>query len=93
MEIGWDEILLDDPGKGIFEMELEDMARPVDETEMDMDEVVDYFILFFNYSYLFNYLLYYIILNLVFCHFKSSIFFSFLWSLCQFDNFLALQVQ
>ncbi|KAI3815132.1 hypothetical protein L1987_14788 [Smallanthus sonchifolius] len=39
VEIGWDEILLDDPNsKGIFEMELEDMARPVDETEMDMDE-------------------------------------------------------
>ncbi|KAK9073690.1 hypothetical protein SSX86_006284 [Deinandra increscens subsp. villosa] len=37
VEIGWDEILLDDPNsnKGIFEMELEDMARP---TEMDMDE-------------------------------------------------------
>ncbi|XP_076946093.1 RNA polymerase I-specific transcription initiation factor rrn3-like [Bidens hawaiensis] len=39
VEIAWDEILLDDPNsKGIFEMELEDMARPVDETEMDMDE-------------------------------------------------------
>ncbi|KAI3821680.1 hypothetical protein L1987_09249 [Smallanthus sonchifolius] len=39
VDIGWDEILLDDPNsKGIFEMELEDMARPVDETEMDMDE-------------------------------------------------------
>ncbi|KAL8192493.1 hypothetical protein R6Q57_027678 [Mikania cordata] len=39
VEIGWDEILLDDPSsKGIFEMELEDMARPVDETEMDVDE-------------------------------------------------------
>ncbi|XP_023750068.1 RNA polymerase I-specific transcription initiation factor rrn3 [Lactuca sativa] len=38
VEIGWDEILLDDPSKGIFEMELEDMARPVDETEIEMDE-------------------------------------------------------
>ncbi|XP_071692841.1 RNA polymerase I-specific transcription initiation factor rrn3-like isoform X2 [Rutidosis leptorrhynchoides] len=39
MEIGWDEVLQDDTtNKGIFEMELEDMARPVDETEMDMDE-------------------------------------------------------
>nr|XP_043607522.1 RNA polymerase I-specific transcription initiation factor rrn3 [Erigeron canadensis] len=38
VEIGWDEILADDPcSKGIFEMELEDMARPIDEAEMDMD--------------------------------------------------------
>jgi len=38
VEIGWDEVMLDDPNsKGIFEMELEDMARPVDESEMDMD--------------------------------------------------------
>ncbi|XP_071702066.1 RNA polymerase I-specific transcription initiation factor rrn3-like [Rutidosis leptorrhynchoides] len=39
VEIGWDEVLQDDvTNKGIFEMELEDMARPIDETEMDMDE-------------------------------------------------------
>ncbi|KAJ0681446.1 putative RNA polymerase I specific transcription initiation factor RRN3 [Helianthus annuus] len=38
VEIGWDEVLLDDPNnKGIFLMELEDLAR-TDETEMDMDE-------------------------------------------------------
>ncbi|KAC9975338.1 hypothetical protein E3N88_45001 [Mikania micrantha] len=46
VEIGWDEILLDDPSsKGIFEMELEDMARPVDETEMDVDEEIQCFII------------------------------------------------
>ncbi|XP_024963755.1 RNA polymerase I-specific transcription initiation factor rrn3 [Cynara cardunculus var. scolymus] len=38
VEIGWDEILLDDPNKGIFEMELEDMARSVNETEIDMED-------------------------------------------------------
>ncbi|MFS7897600.1 putative RNA polymerase I specific transcription initiation factor RRN3 [Helianthus anomalus] len=39
VEIGWDEVLLDDPNnKGIFVMELEDLAR-TDETEIDMDEV------------------------------------------------------
>ncbi|MFS7972193.1 putative RNA polymerase I specific transcription initiation factor RRN3 [Helianthus anomalus] len=39
VEIVWDEVLYDDPNsKGIFVMELEDLARPVDETEMDMDE-------------------------------------------------------
>ncbi|KAM0067973.1 hypothetical protein Hdeb2414_s0002g00067651 [Helianthus debilis subsp. tardiflorus] len=38
VEIVWDEGLLDDPNnKGIFVMELEDLAR-TDETEMDMDE-------------------------------------------------------
>ncbi|GJW08306.1 RNA polymerase I-specific transcription initiation factor RRN3-like protein isoform X1 [Tanacetum coccineum] len=38
LEIGWDEVLQDDPSKGIFEMELNDMARPVDESEMEMEE-------------------------------------------------------
>lgn len=40
MDIGWDEVLQDDPSKGIFEMELNDMARPVDESEMEMEEVI-----------------------------------------------------
>ncbi|PWA79124.1 RNA polymerase I specific transcription initiation factor RRN3 protein [Artemisia annua] len=38
VDIGWDEVLQDDPSKGIFEMELNDMARPVDESEMEMEE-------------------------------------------------------
>lgn len=38
VEIGWDEILQDDPSKGIFEMELEDMERPLDDIEIDVDE-------------------------------------------------------
>lgn len=94
MEIGWDEILLDDPSKGIFEMELEDMARPVDETEMDMDEVIDYFITFLKkYFYLFDYLLDYNILNIVFCHFKFSFFLvSFGLFLCLII-FLVVQIQ
>lgn len=56
MEIGWDEILLDDPNsKGIFEMELEDMARPVDETEMDMDEVINFLVGYIGFL-LFNFI-------------------------------------
>ncbi|KAJ9546709.1 hypothetical protein OSB04_019252 [Centaurea solstitialis] len=38
VEIAWDEILLDDPSKGVFVMELEDMARSVNETEIDMED-------------------------------------------------------
>ena len=40
MDIRWDEILVDDPSKGIFDMELEDMARPVDDTKIEMDKVI-----------------------------------------------------
>ena len=45
MEIGWDEILLDDPSKGIFVMELEDLARSVDEPEIDMEDEVIWMLL------------------------------------------------
>lgn len=39
MEIHWDDILRDDFGKGIFEMELEDLEGPAGDPLQDVDEV------------------------------------------------------
>lgn len=39
MEIGWDDILLDDSSKGIFHMELEDVEETADYVGKDGSEV------------------------------------------------------
>lgn len=39
MEIEWEDILQDDSGKGIFEMELEDLEETLDDADQDGDEV------------------------------------------------------
>lgn len=39
MEIGWDDLLHEDFGKGIFEMELEDEEDAADDAEEDGGEV------------------------------------------------------
>lgn len=40
MEIGWDELLVDDSSKGIFDMELGDQDMPGHDTEIVGEEVI-----------------------------------------------------
>lgn len=40
MEIGWDELLVDDSSKGIFDMELGDQDMPGHDNEIVGEEVI-----------------------------------------------------
>lgn len=39
MEIEWEDILQDDSGKGIFEMELEDVEETIDDDDQEGEQV------------------------------------------------------
>lgn len=39
MEIEWEDILQDDSGKGIFEMELEDVEETLDDADQEGEQV------------------------------------------------------